>query len=258
MKKICKSNEPQSLTEYRQDNPHANWEEVRNSGPYAEIRAQIFQDQGHLCAFCETGLPVSSPHNQRIEHFHPKSDTSDPDHNWALDWDNMIGVCKGGSNQNSYPTPENLSCDAYKDHLIEKGKLSKACEGYVLNPLRIINTPCLFHLNKRTGDLLVDEDACTQLADFDNRYQSLSELVQKTIEILNLNCQRLRDDRLTLLHEYERLKKRARRQNQHSKRYKALQAERWFRTRWKPYFTTRRILLGQAAEEWLTEHEYQG
>ena len=256
MKKIVKRTEPQSLTDYRQHNPQANWQEARNTGPYAELKTTVFEDQGHLCAFCETRLPASNPSHQRVEHFHPKSDTSDPNHNWTLDWGNMIGVCTGGSSQGEYPTPANLSCDAYKDHLITKRKLAEDCEGYVLNPLRIINTPCLFQLDKRTGDLRPDPEACTQLADIDNRYESLVELVEKTIEILNLNCQRLRDDRLEVLKFYNQAATKARKGN--NRQYKTQLAESWLRRRWPSFFTTRRILLGQTAEQWLVEHEYRG
>ena len=116
MKKICKSTEPPELTGFREEHPKATWEEFKNTGPATEIKSIVFHDQGHLCAFCETKLAADKTHHQRIEHFHPKSDDSNPNHNWTLDWDNMIGVCKGGSNQHNYPTPENLSCDAYKDH----------------------------------------------------------------------------------------------------------------------------------------------
>ena len=132
----------------------------------------------------------------------------------------------------------------------------KDCEGYVLNPLRIINTPCLFKFDKRTCELSPDPDACTQLEDIDNRYESLVELVQKTIEILNLNCSRLVDERRAVLNAFNREFAKARKANNHQ--YKTQLAERWFRTHWPSFFTTRRILLGRAAEEWLAGQEYRG
>ncbi|WP_163370119.1 retron Ec78 anti-phage system effector HNH endonuclease PtuB [Endozoicomonas acroporae] len=258
MKKISKSAEPDALTEFRQQHPDAQWREFRDNGPYANIKQTIFEDQGHLCAFCEVELPADRPSHQRVEHFHPKSDQSNPAHNWALDWNNMIGVCMGGSKQNSYPTPDNLSCDAHKDYLINTRKLSEACEGYVLNPLRIINTPCLFKFDKRTCELSPDPEACARLADVDNQYESLVQLVEETIRILNLNCARLVDDRKKVFYHYERLLKQARSKGLNPRQYKAKLAEQWFRSRWPSFFTTRRILLGQAAEEWLAGQEYQG
>ncbi len=261
MKKICKSTEPTALSDFRHHHPNAQWQELRDTGPYTVVKETIFQDQGHLCAFCETRLPPEKASHQRVEHFHPKSDTTDPDHNWTLDWENMIGVCKGGSKQSadnkvSYPTPENLSCDAHKAHLITSGKLPEKCEGHVLNPLRIINTPCLFKFDKRTCELQPDPEACAQLADIDNRYDSLVELVEETIRILNLNCSRLVDDRRAVLTAFNREFAKARKSN--NRQYKTQLSEHWFRTRWPSFFTTRRILLAQAAEEWLAGQKYRG
>jgi hypothetical protein len=51
----------------------------------------------------------------------------------GLDWNNVFGVCKGGSDQKKYPTPENLSCDAHKNHILS----SAQTEGVYLNPLDI-------------------------------------------------------------------------------------------------------------------------
>ena len=210
MKKIRKSAEPAELTHFRTENPESHWDDFRDSGHYDILRNAVFGDQGQLCAFCEVKIPEQSVRERRVEHFHPKSDQSTPDHNWALDWSNMIGVCVGGETQKEHKLPANLSCDAHKNYLINKRRLAEDCEGFVLNPLRIINTPCLFQFDKRTGKLKPDPDACAQLADIDNRYDSLVELVEKTIEILNLNCPRLADSRKVLLFEYERLQKQAR------------------------------------------------
>ncbi|MET4694424.1 retron Ec78 anti-phage system effector HNH endonuclease PtuB [Endozoicomonas lisbonensis] len=261
MKKIGKSSEPVALTEFRDQNPDAQWKALRDTGPYLEIKQQIFQDQGHLCAFCETELPEERSNHQRVEHFHPKSDVSNPDHNWTLDWENMIGVCMGGSRQTeadkvNYQLPENLSCDAYKDHLISAGEIPEACEGYVLNPLRIINTPCLFKFDLRTCELRPDPEACARLQDIDNSYDSLETLVAETIRILNLNCSRLVDDRREVLKFFNQAAARARKAN--NRHYKAQLAERWFRHRWPSFFTTRRILLGISAEDWLIAINYQG
>ena len=263
MKKICKAAEPDGLKKFRRNQPDADWDDLRSTEAYKTIKEVLFQDQGHLCAFCESRLPADCVHQQRIEHFHPKSDRSDPDHNWALDWQNMIGVCMGGSRQTedektSHPLPANLSCDAHKDHMITKGRIPVACEGYVLNPLDILHTPALFLFHRATCELRVAEDACKK---FDatppqNNYASVKELVHKTIEILNLNCPRLVDSRRAVLRAYNQAVARARKKNDRQFRKKL--AKEWFRHRWPSFFTTRRLLLGQAAEDWLAEHSYQG
>jgi hypothetical protein len=124
--------------------------------------------------------------------------------NWGLDWNNIIGVCIGGddADKNKHPLPANLSCDSYKNHLISKGRLSEQCEDRLFNPLKILATPCLFNLNKRTGELLSDDTSRLQVADIKNDFFSIRELVEETIEALNLNCDRLKDQRIAVLYDY--------------------------------------------------------
>lgn len=138
---------PNNLTSYLQNHPHDNWDDFRgnNEGKdYQIIKTLIFNDQSGLCAFCEN--EVKEIYKQRVEHFHPKSDKTDLTHNRALDWQNVIGVCIGGedSDKTAHPLPENLSCDAFKNHLINQNKLSINCEGYLFNPLNLPAFPCLF------------------------------------------------------------------------------------------------------------------
>ncbi|MGB3919332.1 MAG: retron system putative HNH endonuclease [Thiothrix litoralis] len=264
MKKTNKSHAPKELIGFAQAFPYASWDEFRdyNGGAdYASLKRIIFADQGQLCAFCETHLESTDAqkHLQRIEHFHSKSDTG-TEHNWALDWENLIGVCLGGSGLDNdstlYPTPQNLSCDAYKDHLIKKNKLPVECNGLLLNPLFIPAFPCLFTLEKRSGKLLPDEGACGQVDIPGNRCDSVATLVQNTIDVLNLNCDRLNQQRLVVLHDYERRVKQARLKNDKTIFYTL--AQRWFSLHWPAFFTTRRILLGSHAEVHLQTMSYNG
>jgi len=155
LKKINKTPGPNVLTDFADENPSKRWEDFKdeNGGnDYRTIRQQIFNDQGGLCAYCETKVGVLSPHKQRVEHFHPKSDDSNSTKNWGLDWNNVIGVCIGGNdaNKDQHPLPANLSCDSYKNYLISKKRLSEQCEDHLLNPLKILATPSLFELDKKT------------------------------------------------------------------------------------------------------------
>lgn len=260
MKKILKSDPPNELTDYADKNPTEVWESFRNynaSADYKALRARIFEDQGGLCGYCEKQVSILPEHLQRVEHYHSKSDKSSTI-NWDLDWYNIFGVCNGGGNADQYkhPLPDNLSCDSYKDHLIKIKKLPKACEGYYLNPLRVISTANLFTFNKATGELEVNTKACAGLSDIDNHYDTLVELVEKTIEILNLNCDRLCDDRLVIRNEWNQQIARARKAKNceiHSQL-----AKRWFRNKWPSFFTTRRILLGKHAEAYLNSIDYNG
>ncbi len=210
-----------------------------------------------MCAFCEN--EVNETHKQRIEHFHPKSDKTNPNHNWSLDWTNVIGVCFGGSgsdiDKSIHPLPANLSCDAYKDHLIVKNKLPIACEGYLINPLELPAFPCLFDFNKRTGEL-IPKDNYAGIEFEDNQYGSTAELIAKTIEHLNLNCDRLNQQRLKVRDQYNQEIAKARKNN--DKAIFAKLAKRWFQKQWLPFFTTRRILLGNHAEIYLTNTNYSG
>lgn len=261
MKKINKTQGNNPLSEYAKANPNENWDSFRNSNAasdYKFVRQLMLNDQGGLCGYCEKKISEVSQNKQRVEHYHSKSDLSNPNKNWALDWQNVFAVCIGGNdaNKSAHPLPENLSCDSYKDHLITAGKLDAACEGYLLNPLRIVSSASLFLLDKSSGSLTVDIGACQQLADIDNQYENLESLVEKTIEILNLNCQRLLDDRLEVLKRYNQEVTKARKANDKEGLTKL--AHRWFHSQWPSFFTTRRILLGQNAEAYLARISYSG
>ena len=262
MKKINKTPGPNPLTAYAEDNPDGNWDDGfrnHNGGEdYQTVRRLILEDQGGLCAYCETGLKELPPHKQRVEHFHPKSDKSNPGKNWALDWKNILGVCIGGddSDKETHPLPQNLSCDSHKNHLANKGKLPEPCEGWLINPLSIVASPCLFDLDKRTGELIPYGDACENVEIEGNQTESTQAMVQKTIDILNLNCDRLNQQRIKVLNAYNSQIKEARKNN--DKRCFSKMAKRWFREKWPSFFTTRRILLGKHAETYLEQIGFQG
>ena len=253
MKKINKTPGSNVLTRFATHHPTKCWEDFKNANggnDYRAIRRQIFNDQGELCAYCESKVGNQPAHKQRIEHFHPKSDNSNVAKNWGLDWNNVIGVCIGGDDAKSqHPLPANLSCDSYKNYLISKGYLSEQCEGSLLNPLNILATPSLFKFDKRTGELLPND---TQVAGIES---DLLKLVEKTIEILNLNCDRLKDQRLKVRNEYNRQIAKAKRKD---KKVFTKMAEQWFQDKWPNFFTTRRLLLEQYAENYLKTIGYNG
>lgn len=263
MKKIKKTDEPVSLSAYRTANPNAGWDSYRQEHQgqsYQTVKAALVNDQQGLCAFCEVSLGQAVD-RQRVEHFHPKSDQGNLAKNWALDWNNLLAVCLGGSHSTQtdhkqYPTPDNLSCDAYKDYLVNRGRLSEACEGHLLNPLTM-PAARLFKVNRRTGQLEVDAQACGKV-DFQgvNHCGSLILLVSESINVLNLNCQRLCDARLEVMHAYDRQIKSARKAGR--KNIHHILAERWLSKPWPSFFSTRRALLGDAAEDYLKGVAYDG
>lgn len=259
MKKINKSLPPNPLTEFAQNNPTATWDDFRddNAGQaYKDLRQKILLEQGGLCAYCEKKLSDNIT-QQRIEHFHNKSDIT-TNHNWALDWDNVLLVCLGGSTKEDKDKykPEHLSCDSHKEQIKE---LPEACEGWYLNPYQIKTIARLFDFEKSTGKLIVNDIACQELTNdnLPNIYGSdWCKLAEETIRILNLNCQRLCDDRLKVLQEYNRLIKQYRERNDKQAFEKISKSV--FSKKFPSFFTTWRSLLGKHAEEYLTAIHYNG
>lgn len=241
MKRTKKGVVPTGLQCFEQAHPAGAWQAFRDDqqgASYQEVRQQVADDQGGLCAYCEV------QHNGQIgkfsiEHFQPKSDTSDANKNWALDWQNMLAVCRGGREGDKllYPTPANLSCDAHKDHL--------GAHQAIFNPLDMPASK-LFAFNKRTGELAVNDE----LED------DLIELADETLRVLNLNCYRLCVARLEVLKHYNQQIKKAREQKNTA--IKQQLAMRWFAECWPSFFTTRRCLLGGAAERYLNSISFDG
>lgn len=100
MIRIEKGKEPHSLTEYKmQDN--ASFQNlpinVKN-----DIRLHLLREQGYLCAYCMRCIRQDS---MRIEHFMPQSVILGKE---ALEYNNLLGVCRGGSMLNS-------DCDSQKE-----------------------------------------------------------------------------------------------------------------------------------------------
>lgn len=60
--------------------------------PKANIRMALLQEQRHLCAYCMKRIRNEELH-MTIEHWTPLSKNKDN----ALDYNNFLGVCKGGS-----------------------------------------------------------------------------------------------------------------------------------------------------------------
>lgn len=262
MKRVRKSAEPPVLSQYRQIVPHASWDDMRSDvlhggrQAYEDCREAALADQGNICAYCECSLSLDLPHHCRVEHVHSKKDTSGT-HNWALDWQNMLGVCVGGS-RSDLQLPRNLSCDAYKDHMIEKGKLPTACEGWILNPLQIQASPSLFDFEKATGRLIPNTSICSSFTIAGNKHATTAQIVQHTIDMLNLNCDRLIQERRNILFSINAEKEKKRKNNIPASLALPEIAQHFLQKCWHKYFTTIRCCLGQAAEDWLQKNAYQG
>lgn len=268
MKKLYKSPPPNELTTYAANYPTDRWdafcthaaEDQRPGDDYRVIKRRLIDDQGGLCGYCERKVGDHDSSLQRIEHYHPKSDTSDPAVNWALMWSNILLVCTGGEKDgDSYPLPENLSCDAHKNRVLRNALPQAIAQELAarIAPFDMPAFPCLFCLDMGTGALLPSLDACETI----DGAQSLPigtthRALTATVETLNLNCDRLCKDRLQVRNEYNRRVKEARMANDTT--YREAIARRWFSKRWPIFFTTRRILLGSAADDYLRQIHFDG
>lgn len=267
VKPVVKGTEPAALQAYRQAQPQASWEAMRGDAlhggqqAYADIRTQTHTDQGGLCAYCEIDIRDNDPLKSRIEHFHPKSDQG-VGVNWALAWDNMLAVCTGGSYRYGTapytlePLEENLSCDAHKDRLIQQGGLAEACEGWVLDPLRMPGWPGLFEISKSNGALRANEAQCRQFDPWPgNQHADTQALVAHTITVLNLNCTRLCEARLRVIRDIERNKKKQRLAGLGPQQGLDNLARHYLRQRWPGFLTTICLCLGSAADNYLLAND---
>ncbi|WP_143330426.1 retron system putative HNH endonuclease [Chromobacterium haemolyticum] len=123
MKKISKSDCPESLNFYLESNPDEKWETFKDEERegFKDVQKTIRNDQGGICAYCENKMEIfhgKGKDDFRIEHFHPKKRPPLPPPNWGLDWNNLLGVCTGGSERyvgnTSLFTAPDFSCDVPK------------------------------------------------------------------------------------------------------------------------------------------------
>ncbi len=186
MKRVYKRREePALLAEYRRKYPEETWEHFRRRcrDGYRQVKRQILEDQHGLCAYCEISIKEADSAEQaddfRVEHFHPKADSCV--HNYHLDWNNLLGVCHGGSRPDVAEAEQRYSMYG-RDRSCDVPKGSKELSEKILNPMRIPGRVRLFSYVEHTGKILVDRKTCPA---------SLRIKAENTIRELNLNAPRL-------------------------------------------------------------------
>lgn len=182
MKVISELKTPTSgLAEYLKivgDN--AKWDEFRshNSGAsYHELRDALTKNQHGICAYCEIGI---NDWRRQVEHVIPQSD-DDIGKERATDIANMVGCCMGGTVQidaeerHKRAARDNISCGQ-----------AKGSENVVdfADPRKLPALPSVLRVVD-DGQIEADETNCEQVG-------FPSERIARTIEILNLNAERLR------------------------------------------------------------------
>jgi len=261
MKTCLKGMIPALLEQYQGDNPSAGWEQFKNECQqgYKDVQDQLQLSQGNLCCYCEidtkAGFGVGND-DFRVEHFHPKSDSNPSNYNWALDWENMLGCCHGGS--------EKYVTDVKSRYISEKSErhsdvLKANCnlDDEILNPLKIPAFPLLFQANFRDGSLEVIENNCRESGvDIGKANNCLHP------NKLNLNATHLKTLRkaaLDALNEQleEQLLSGIEIEDAISNMVEA-EFQKDDKQPWLRFFTTIRSYLGKSAEEYLASINYIG
>ncbi|OAD19164.1 hypothetical protein THIOM_005217 [Candidatus Thiomargarita nelsonii] len=174
---------------------YQDYKNDKNQNADKELINALIERQHGLCAYCEIELTET---DSQVEHFHPKSDTSDSI-NWTFEITNLFAACKGGTAKNLFgentrfpvpkrfrePTKKNRSCGE------PKGNQVPGLDIDILKPSELPPTPPLFSVS-RNGAISVNEENCHQ-AEID------PVKAENTIRELNLNCERLKDARMEVL-----------------------------------------------------------
>ena len=165
------------LSSYLEDAATPDYDDFRayrEGAAYRELIADLIDLQRGLCAYCEIDLHEL---DRQVEHVAPRS--SHPQA--ALQASNMVACCKGGSasllkDEERFlkPTRRNLSCGQAK---------AGRDDPQFLDPRQLPALPSLLAV-RNDGRIEADGDACQS--------EDEAAKVEKTIEILGLNVERLR------------------------------------------------------------------
>lgn len=182
MKRIRKLDGPtKGLADYLACNENmANWEEFRShraGRSRRELVEALVICQHGLCGYCEREIPEG---DRQVEHVIPRSDPRNGTL-LALDVSNLIACCRGGDLSNEDPERflpplrENLSCGQAKGNNSDPD---------FVDPRQLPASPSVMRVND-SGRIEADFEACVEAGIPIDR-------VNKTIEILGLNVERLR------------------------------------------------------------------
>ena len=166
------------LSNYLEEATTPEYREFRDylgGAAYRELIAELVDLQRGLCGYCEIEINLHQS-NHQIEHVLPQSTHPEA----ALDVSNMIACCKGGTveveDQERFlkPPRRNLSCGQAK---------AERDDPQFLDPRRLPAQPSLLAV-RNDGRIEADDCVC----------ESEDEIarVEKTIEMLGLNVERLR------------------------------------------------------------------
>lgn len=262
MKTCLKSEIPELLADYQQNNPTAKWERFKDDcqDGLKKVQETLRRDQGNLCCYCEIDMKQGygiGKNDFRVEHFHPKANKKDTtDNNWALDWQNMLGCCLGGVERDVVQDESKRFIENHKERHSDVLKGEFIWDDEILNPLRIPPFPILFKINS-DGSLSVYESNC-QLANIE---------VIKAQNCLHPEKLNLNSKKLKLLREkvLEGLRQQVKNQlalgltmEQATSNLAKAHLRKSNEHHWSAFFTTIRSYLGKTAEKHLETTNYNG
>lgn len=110
---VQRGKEPNSLLAFRKQNPDADYETDMPTDVLKDVRKQMWEEQGHLCAYCMK--KIDDPREVRVEHCRPRHPQNELEHDKkaTLDFKWMLGVCYGNSLKKGVKF-EDTTCDAHK------------------------------------------------------------------------------------------------------------------------------------------------
>ena len=166
---INKTAEPQSFTNWKNNNPNATYKELtkpKNKKIYIDLKKSLIEEQNGICCYCECKLIDDDSH---IEHIKPRSKYKD----LQLSYDNIVCSCQM-PNKNY----EQRHCAITKDNWFD--------EKLFISPL---NHNCQNHfIYKADGHV------------FPRQPNDLAAI--ETIKHLELDCQKLVDNRFAFLDSF--------------------------------------------------------
>lgn len=247
MKNVLKSPEPEELKNYKKrfSSQFKRWNDLKkNRETLNAIRDTLVSDQKGICAYCEMSLHEN---NRSVEHFIPCREST-KENNHDLDWQNMLAIClpPGGMKDDDLENPQLLKdlpcCGQKKGGFIPDIRL--------LNPLNL-PTLRLFKFSSKDGEIRPDEIACLKAG-------IPIENVQFTIDTLELNVQRLKDQRLVVIDEINKELDDESIDINDLEEKVAAEYFGYSTDNLPPFFTTLRWVLGAGAERHLINISYSG
>ena len=277
MKTIPEGRSPRELEDFVKQHPRGDachsWDAfcTGTSNRKKALMRSLYERQKGICAYCE--IRLDSPDEDldegkrdlQVEHFHPKRDdetSPSQDCCWGLYWPNLFAACLGGTQADvrnpchycaSTPGEDNHHCGE------SNGKGGDILDGTILNPHDIDAKSRLFTFWYADGSrdriyLKPYEEGCRAAG-------VQAELVQNTIERLNLNCRLLAKLRGGAKAAVEKRIKKFKQSGVGDQEAIKRAVRMAFSTEdglWPEFFTTLRALYPTAAEDYLKSQDYQG